>query len=130
MCNGRAVWRYGDRSLSLSPGDEPMRHPLSTSCRWFERVGAVGGVGGFVVGDAAVQAVPEDFQPAVAQCAQGGVVVLAGGDLGVVEVAGPGGLLQAAEGPLLDGVAEVAVLGQAAGHEVLAASGASGDGGL
>jgi hypothetical protein len=38
----------------------------------FERAGSlpVGGVGSFVVVDAFVEAVPEDFEPAVAQGAQ------------------------------------------------------------
>src|SRR5215469_405847 len=46
-----------------------------------------------------VQAVPEDFEPAVAQRAQRLMAALADSDLGVVEVAGPGGLGEAAETP-------------------------------
>ncbi len=73
---------------------------------------------------------PENLQPAVAESAQGGVVGLAGGDLRVVELPGPCGLLQAAEGPLLHSVSEVAVVGQAAGDDVFVAPGAAGDRGL
>jgi hypothetical protein len=106
-----------------------MRHPLSTSRGGFEGSFAVAGVDVFVVVHAQAQAVPQDFEPAVAEGAQGGVVGFACGDLGVVELAGPGGAGQAAKGPLLDGFAEVAVVGQAAGDEEFAATGASGDGG-
>ncbi len=65
-----------------------MRHALSTSGRGFEREcpGAVGGVGRFVAEDAEVQAVPEDLEPAVGELAQYGVVGVAGGDLGVVDL--------------------------------------------
>jgi hypothetical protein len=85
-------------------------------------------VGLFVVGDAESRAVPEYCEPAVGECARRGVVVaVAGGDLGVVEASSPAGALQAAEGRLLDGVAEVAVVGQAAGYDVFAAAAASGD---
>jgi hypothetical protein len=59
-------------------------------------------VDAFVVEDAEAQTVPQDFEPAVAELAQGGVVVVAFGDLGVVELAGPGGAGEAAERPLLD----------------------------
>src|SRR5207244_9483452 len=38
---------------------------------------AVGDVDGFVVGDVVAQAVPEDLEPAVAQCPQRGVVAFA-----------------------------------------------------
>jgi hypothetical protein len=47
-------------------------------------------VDGFVVGDLALEAVPEDLQPAVAQGAERGVVVLAAVALAVVVVLGPG----------------------------------------
>src|SRR5262249_10458329 len=106
-----------------------MRHPLSTSGSggWSEGSFAVGLVGGLVGEDALGEAVPEDFQPAVAQGAQGVVVALAGCDLGVVELPCPGAAGQAAEGPLVDGVAEVAVVGQAAGHDEVALAGAAGD---
>jgi hypothetical protein len=91
-----------------------MRHPLSTSRRGFEGSGAVCSVFGLVVEDADAQAVPEDFEPAVAQGAQCGVVGFACSDLGIVELPRPGGLLEAAKRPLLDGFAEIAVAGQAA----------------
>jgi hypothetical protein len=52
--------------------------------------GAVGDVDGFVVGNLALEAGPVDLQPAVAEGAQGGVVVLAAGTLAVVVVLGPG----------------------------------------
>jgi len=76
-----------------------------------EGAAAVGDVGGLVVGHALGEAVPEDFQPAVAEGAQGVVVALSDGDLVVVELAGPAALGEAAEGPLVDRVAEVAVSG-------------------
>src|SRR6184192_540888 len=104
-----------------------MRHPLSTSRRGCERTASVGCMDVFVVGDAEAQAVPEDFEPAVGEFAQGGVVVVAFGDLGVVELTGPNRAGEAAKRPLLDGFAEVAVVGQAAGDGELAAARASGD---
>jgi hypothetical protein len=55
---------------------------------WFAAA-AVGLVGGLVVGDASRQAVPENFEPAVGQGAQGHVAGFAGGDLAVVELPGP-----------------------------------------
>jgi hypothetical protein len=64
-----------------------MRHPLSTSIRsgsvgeWVECAVAVGDVDGLVVGDAALEAVPEHFEPAVAERAEGGVVAFARGPL-------------------------------------------------
>src|SRR5207237_3040514 len=75
---------------------------------------AVGDVDGFVVGDVAGQAVPEDLEPAVAQGAQRGVVAFAAGALLVVELPRPAGSAQAGEGPLLHGVGEEPVAGQAA----------------
>src|SRR2546429_9519780 len=111
-----------------------MRHPLSTperSGRFRERLEglvSVGGVDGFVVGRAAAEAVPEDFEPAVAECAQGGVVAFAGGAFLVVEGARPWGAAEAAERPLVDGVAEVAVVGEPAADDELALAGAAGDG--
>src|SRR5207253_5205263 len=60
---------------------------------------AVGDVDGLVVGHVVGEAVPEDFEPAVAEGAQGRVVVLAAGALGVVELPGPGGAAQAGERP-------------------------------
>jgi hypothetical protein len=51
---------------------------------------AVGDVDGFVVGNLALEAVPEDLQPAVAEGPERGVVVLATGALAVVVVLGPG----------------------------------------
>src|ERR1700743_398373 len=88
---------------------------------------AVGGVDGLVVADAFVQAVPEDFEPAVAELAQRGVVIVAGGYLLVGELPRPRRPLQAAERPLLDGLAERAVIGQAAGDGELAAARPPGD---
>ena len=84
-------------------------------------------MGGFVVANALAQAVPEDFEPAVAEGAQRPVVGLALPDLGVVELPGPPGAGQAAEGPLVQRVAEVAVVGQPAGDYELALTGLSGD---
>jgi hypothetical protein len=49
-----------------------MRHPLSTLCRLSEHVGAVGGAYGIVAAHVEAQAVPEDFQPVVAQGPQSG----------------------------------------------------------
>ncbi len=94
-----------------------MRHPLSTSGRLLERgcLSTVGGVDGFVIEHAFVQAVPQDFEPPVAQGAQRGVVGCSGGGLGVVEVPGSWGPGEAAERPLPGGFAGVAVAGQAAG---------------
>src|ERR1700745_1737031 len=89
---------------------------------------AVGGVGCLVVADVFMQAVPQDFEPAVAELAQRTVVAVAGGGLLVVELPGPGGPGKAAEGPLLDGLAEGAVIGQAAGDGELAAPRPPGDG--
>src|SRR6202034_680472 len=88
---------------------------------------AVGGVDCLVIEHALGQAVPEDFEPAVAELAQRGVVAVAGGGLLVVELPGPGGPGQAAEGPLLYRFAQVAVVGQAPGDGELAAPGAPGD---
>ena len=48
--------------------------------------GAVGEVDGFVVGNLALEAVPEDLQPAVTEGAERGVVVLAAVALPVVGV--------------------------------------------
>ena len=102
--------------LVLAVGSQVLESRLPRA-GWHDRAcfGAVGGVGGFVVVGALGQAVPEDFEPPVAQASQGGVVSLAGGDLGFVELAGPGGAVQAAERPLLDGLAEVPVVGRALG---------------
>ena len=110
----------------------PVRHPLSTtsSGRACEGAVAVGDVDGFVVGHALGQAVPEDLQPAVAQGAQGGVVAFPGGDLLVVELAGPAAAGEAAEGPLVHRRAEVAVVRQPAGHDEVALAGTAGDRGL
>src|SRR5512144_1382335 len=88
--------------------------------------GAVGDVDGLVVAGAAAQAVPEDLEPAVAEGAQRGVVGLAGGPLGVVEVAGPAAAGQAAKRPLVHRVAEVAVVRQATGDDDVALAGATG----
>jgi hypothetical protein len=87
----------------------------------------VGGMDRFVVADTTVQAVPEDFQPAVAEGAQSSVVTLAALHLGRVERSGPAGAPQRAERPVLDGVAEEVVVGLPAADDVLAAAGASGD---
>src|SRR5712691_8308349 len=114
-------------------GATRMRHPLSTPVRsggqWHpsERAVSVGDVDGLVVEDTLAQAVPEQLEPAVGEGAQGGVVAFAGGSFGVVELACPAGAAEAAEGPLLDGVAEVAVVGEPAGDDELALAGAPGD---
>ena len=109
-----------------------MRHPLATSGSGglAEGAVAVGEVGGLVVELAADEAVPQDLQPAVAQGPEGGVVAFAAGALGVVELSGPPGLAEAAEGPLLDGVGEVAVAGQPRGDDQLGLARAAGDGGF
>src|SRR6266540_4820485 len=109
-----------------------VRHPLSTMVSGCSAEGAVavGEVGGLVVALPVHQAVPQDLQPAVAKRAQGGVVALAAGALGVVELRRPARQAQAAESPLLDGVGQVAVAGQAGRHDQLALAGAAGDGGL
>src|SRR3989304_5598730 len=113
-----------------------MRHPLSTPIRSggvgerLERTFAVRDMGRLVVEDAPLQAVPEDLEPAVAEGAESGVVAFPLRSLLVVELASPGGAAQAAEGPLLDGVAEVAVVGESAGDDELALARASGDGRL
>ena len=62
-----------------------MRHPLPISRREGQVLLSVGGVDLLVVRDAEAPAVPADFQPTVAEGAQGGVVAAAGGDLDVVE---------------------------------------------
>src|SRR6266516_4481245 len=109
-----------------------MRHPLSTTGSGGAAEGAVavGDVDGLVVQLALAQAVPQDFQPAVAERSEGGMVGLAAPTLGVVELPGPAGLTQAAKRPLLDGAGEVAVAGQPAGDHQLAFAGAAGDRGL
>lgn len=106
-----------------------MRHPLSTSCRGIGSKGpvAVGCLDSPVVADAFDQAVPQDFEPAVAGPAPRRVVVVSDGDHLVVELFSPGGPGQATEGPLLDGFAEMAVAGQAAGESGLAAPGPPSD---
>src|SRR6266516_5332099 len=109
-----------------------MRHPVSTTGSGGAAEGAVavGDVDGLVVQLALAQAVPQDFQPAVAERSEGGLVGLAAPTLGVVELPGPAGLTQAAKRPLLDGAGEVAVAGQPAGDHQLAFAGAAGDRGL
>jgi len=103
-----------------------MRHPLSTPCgsgsqgHPSERPIAVRYVDGLLVEEALLQAVPEHLEPAVAEGAQGGVVALPLRPLPVVELAGPARGTEAAEGPLLDGVAEVAVVGEPAADDELA----------
>jgi hypothetical protein len=61
-------------------------------------------VDSFVVADALAKAVPEHLEPPVPQGPEGGVVGLAAGSLGVVELPGPTRARERAEGPLLDGV--------------------------
>jgi hypothetical protein len=104
-----------------------VRYPLSTSGGLLAGAVAVCRVDGLVIAHAEAQGVPEDFEPAVAELAQRGVVAVAADSLGVVELTGPGRAGQAAERPLLDGLAEVAVISQAAGDSELAAPGAPGD---
>ncbi len=58
-----------------------------------------------VVVDTGDEAVPEDLEPPVAERPEGGVVVLALGDLPVVELTRLAGAAEAAERPLLNGVA-------------------------
>jgi Phage integrase family len=79
------------KEVAARAGHTSVRHPLATfgSGGLAEGAVAVGGVGGFVVELAAHQAVPQDFQPAVAQGSEGGVVGLAAGALGVIELPGP-----------------------------------------
>ena len=50
---------------------------------------------------------------------------LTGGDLAVVVLPGPGASAQAAEGPLVDGGAEVAVVVRTFGHHMVAFTGSS-----
>src|SRR6266536_5779613 len=109
-----------------------MRHPLSTTVSGglAECAVAVGDMGGLVVEHALAKAVPQHLQPAVAERSERGMVGLAAGALGVVELPGPAGLSQAAEGPLLDCGGVVAVAGQPAGDHQLALAGAAGDRGL
>src|SRR5450759_1031911 len=106
-----------------------MSHPLSTpiSRGSVERAVAVGNVDRPVVADPPQQAVPEDLEPAVAERPEGGMVVLALGDLAVVELARPARVGQAAERPLLDGIAQVSVAGEAGRHDELALARATGD---
>jgi len=75
-----------------------MRHRLSTlrSGGFAKGAVAVGDMGGLVVADPVAQAVPQDLQSAVAEGAQGGVVSLAAGALGIVELPRPARLAQAA----------------------------------
>jgi hypothetical protein len=87
----------------------------------------VGGMGGFVVGHPAAQAVPQDLQPAVAERTECGVVALAAVALAGVALPGPGGGPQRAKRPVLDGFAEEVVEGQPAADDVFAAAGAAGD---
>jgi hypothetical protein len=96
-----------------------MRHPLSTSGSGGVSKGpvAVGDVYGFVVEHALSQAVPQDFQPSVAQGPQGGVVALSGGDFAVVKLAGPAAVQQTAKRPLVNRGAEVMIVRQAAGDD-------------
>src|SRR4051812_41711959 len=106
-----------------------MRHPLSTpeSGGASEGSVAVGDVEVLVVEHALGEAVPEDLQPAVAQGAQGGVVAFSGADFLVVELAGPAASDEAAERPLMDRVAQVAIVREPAGHDEVALAGAAGD---
>lgn len=107
-----------------------MRHPLSTTSSGGVSEGsvAVGDVEVFVVEHVAGQAVPEDFEPAIGQGAQGGVVAFLGADFAVVELSGPAACGEAAEGPLVDRGAEVMVMGQAACDDEIALPGPAGDG--
>jgi len=56
----------------------------------FECAVPVGVADGFVVVDAAVQAVPQDLKPAVAEFAERSVWRISDRDIGVVELARPG----------------------------------------
>ena len=106
-----------------------VRHPLATLGLGGVAAGAVavGDMGGFVVQLAPDEAVPQNLQPAVAERSEGGVVGLAAGALGVVEVPGPARAARAAEGPLLDGVGQVAVAGQPGRHHQFGLARAAGD---
>src|SRR6266508_5636494 len=121
------------RHVQLARDAGAMRHPLSTTprSRGLRRTSegpvAVGHVEGLVVRDAPVQAVPQDLEPAVPEGPERGVVALAPGPLGVVELPGPCGLLQAAERPLVHRVGEEPVAGEPARHHQLALAGAAGD---
>jgi hypothetical protein len=118
--NPLAVASLADQ-LQVASG---VRHPLATLGLggFAEGAVAVGDVGGLVVKLPADEAMPQDLQPAVAERSQGGVVGLAAGALGVVELPRPARAAQAAEGPLLDGVGQVAVAGQPGGHDQLASA--------
>ena len=87
---------------------------------------AVRGMDGLVVAHAAGQAVPEHFEPAVAQRAESGVVAVVIGDVPVVELPGPPGTGQGPERPLLHRVSQVPVARQPACDDVLARPGAPG----
>src|SRR3970040_1187271 len=130
--------RGGARRMLVRSSNQggAMRHPLSTPAAsgseqlTAARPLAVGDVDRLVVGDAPSEAVPEQPEPAVAERAQSGVVSVPLRPLPVVEGARPGRAPQAAEGPLLDRVGEVAVVGEAAGDDELALPRAPRDGGL
>src|SRR6266536_61197 len=129
LAYGLVPVNVGTHRASRTPS---VRHPLSTSGSGSAAVGAVavGDVGGLVVEHALVQAVPQHLQPVVAERAQGGVVGLAAGALGVIERPCPAGFAQRAERPLLDRGGQVAVAGQPAGHHQFGLAGAAGDGGF
>jgi len=87
---------------------------------------AVSDMNGFVVDDALAQAMPQDLEPAVAESAKRSVVRLALGAFAVVELPGPTGACEAAEGPALDCVPEEVVVSEAASdHELRLAGSAS-----
>ncbi len=72
-----------------------MRHPLSTTaasgglCDPVKRAVAVSGVDGFVVENAFMQAVPQDLEPTIPERPERGVMSLATGSLGVIELRVP-----------------------------------------
>ena len=76
-----------------------MRHPLSTPNSGGEAEGAVSISDMDVLGvqDVLVEAMPEDLEPAIAERSEGGMMGLAQGDLGLVELAGPARAAQRAE---------------------------------
>src|SRR6266511_6176287 len=100
-CAAERTALQGTLGSGQAVGADAMRHPLSTTVSGglAECAVAVGDVGGLVVEHALAKAVPQHLQPAVAERSEGGVVGLAAGALGVVELPGPAGLAQRAERP-------------------------------
>ena len=91
---------------------------------------AGGGMGGLGVEHGVGEAVPEHLRPAVAERTQRGVVAVAAGGGGVVELAGPARRRPRADVPLVDGVGEVVMAVGAVGDHVRRRAGTAGHGRL